>query len=129
MRLRAITLEQVLVLHAYVLADTSGGEGLRDIGRLEAALASQSQVVFGAELYPTLSQKAAAMIRGIISDHPFVDANKRTAMLTGLTYLKLNGLELRLTNQELEDFAVRVAVEHLSVSDISNWLEAHTKNV
>lgn len=43
MRLRAITLEQVLMLHAYVLADTSGGEGLRDIGRLEAALASQSQ--------------------------------------------------------------------------------------
>lgn len=126
MNRKTIDLEQLLMLHAYVLAKTDGGDGLRDIGRLEAALATQTQEVFGTELYAGVHEKAAAMIRGIVADHPFVDGNKRTAMLAGLTLLRLNGFSLRVSNHELEDFAVQVAVEHLSVEDIAKWLEEHS---
>ncbi|QQS17986.1 type II toxin-antitoxin system death-on-curing family toxin [Candidatus Saccharibacteria bacterium] len=117
------------MLHAYVLAETGGGDGLRDVGRLEAAIATQTQEVFGSELYATVYVKAAAIVRGIVADHPFIDGNKRTAMLAGLTSMGINGIKLESTNQALEDFAVRVAVEHLSVETIAEWLEAHSQGM
>ncbi|QQS19351.1 type II toxin-antitoxin system death-on-curing family toxin [Candidatus Saccharibacteria bacterium] len=127
MNVKTFGIDQLLMLHSFVLANTGGGDGVRDIGRLEAALATQTQEVFGTELYPELYNKAGAIIRGIIADHPFIDGNKRTAMLAGLTLMKVNGLTLRASNQELEDFAVQVAVEHLGVEEISEWLKKHVE--
>lgn len=120
-----LTLEQLLELHALAISETGGSQGLRDLGRLEAAIATQSQAVFGEELYQTLYEKAAALIRGIVADHPFVDGNKRSAMLVGLTFLRVNGVTFSAKKGELEDFAVQVATEHLDVPEIAAWLEAH----
>lgn len=124
--MRYLDLEHVLMLHEFVLSQTGGGDGLRDIGRLEAALATQTQLVFGSELYPTVHTKAAALVRGIIADHAFVDGNKRTAMMVGLVFLEINDLTCHATNQELEDFAVRIATDNPSVEDITAWLEQHS---
>ncbi len=125
--MNSLTLDQILQLHALVLLKDGGSDGVRDIGRLEAAVASQYQAVFDEELYKTIHEKAAAMIRGIIGDHPFSDGNKRTAMLAGLTLLELNGLVFEAVAGELEDFAVQVAVEHLGVEEIAKWLDEHSK--
>ena len=122
-----LTLDQLIELHAFVIVETGGSRGLRDLGRLEAALATQTQSVFGAELYETLHDKAAALIRGIVADHPFVDGNKRTAMLVGLTFLRVNDAKFIAQKGELEDFAVQVATEHLDVPAISVWLGAHSR--
>jgi death-on-curing protein len=127
--MKQISLEQLLQLHVLALQSFGGSEGLRDLGRLEAALATQTQEVFGEELYPNVYQKAAALCRGIIGDHPFADGNKRTAMLTALTYVEINGLVFEAEPGELEDFAVQIAVEHLDVAAIAEWLQAHTKAV
>jgi len=81
-----LTLEQILELHTLVIGETGGSIGLRDLGRLEASIATQSQNVFGQELYPNIEDKAAAIIRSIIADHPFVDGNERTAIIAGLTF-------------------------------------------
>src|ERR1700721_614992 len=105
----SISLEQLLELHVLVIESTGGSSSLRDIGRLEAAIATQSQNVFGEELYPGVVNKAAAMIRGIIADHPFVDGNKRTAMLSGLTLLNLNQVKVKFHVGEIENFAVDIA--------------------
>lgn len=120
-----LTLEQLLELHVLVISETGGSQGLRDLGRLESAIAAQTQSVFGEELYSTLYEKAAAIIRGIIADHPFVDGNKRTAMLSGLTFLDMNGLKFAAIRGELEDFAVKIATDHLDVSAIAAWLQDH----
>lgn len=69
----SLTLEQLLALHVLVIQETGGSQGIRDLERLESAVAAQTQSVFGEELYPSLYEKAAAVIRGIIADHPFVD--------------------------------------------------------
>jgi death-on-curing protein len=122
----SLTLEQLLEIHAIVIQETGGSQGLRDLGRLESAIASQTQSVFGEELYPSIHEKAAALIRAIVADHPFVDGNKRTAMLSGLTFLHVNGITFTAKPGELEDFAVRVATEHLSVADIATWLESRS---
>ncbi len=124
--MNALSLEQLLEIHALVVESTGGSIGLRDLGRLEAAIATQTQNVFGEELYPTIIDKAAAMIRGIIADHPFVDGNKRTAMLAGLTLLKVNHVQFRAESGEIEDFAVKVATHKLDIPAIVSWLHEHT---
>jgi death-on-curing protein len=126
--MKFLTIEQLLELH--VLAIQMGGStGLRDLGRLESALASLRQEVFGEELYPTIFEKAAVLLRGVIADHPFVDGNKRTAMLASLTLLKINGYRFTIKEGELEDFAVQVAVEHVDIPVIAAWLKAHSKKM
>ena len=122
-----LTLDQLLRLHALSIHRYGGSSGVRDIGRLEAVLATQTQEVFEQELYPTLMQKAAVMMRNIIADHPFVDGNKRTAALAALTLIELNRGRFCGEIGELEDFAVRVAVEHLDVDEITGWLEERSK--
>ena len=122
-----LTLEHLLQLHTLIIETTGGSAGLRDLGRLEAAIATQTQHVFGEELYPSASEKAAALMRSIVADHPFVDGNKRTAVLATLTFLELNGSYFQARSGELEDFAVEVAVARLDVPAIAAWLKAHSK--
>jgi len=121
-----LSLEQLLEMYSLVAKVTGGGDGLRDLGRLEAAIAVQTQNVFGDELYPGIVDKAAALIRGIVADHPFVDGNKRTAMLAGLTLLEINDIRFTANPGEVEDFAVRIAIDKLDVPAIVSWLHEHT---
>ena len=125
--MKYISLEQLLQLHVLAIEQFGGSGGLRDLGRLEAALATQRQAVFGEELYRGVYEKAAALCRGIIGDHPFADGNKRTAMLTAVTFIEINGVQFVAKKGELEDFAVQVAVEHLDVPTVAAWLRAHSK--
>lgn len=123
--MKYISLEQLLALHVLAIEQFGGSDGLRDLGRLESALATQRQEVFGQELYANIYDKAAALLRGIVGDHPFVDGNKRTAMLAALTLLEINGHTFVAKPGELEDFAVLVATDHLDMPIISAWLQAH----
>jgi death-on-curing family protein len=66
-------------------------------------------------------------MRNIIGDHAFVDGNKRGAVTVAGVFLKRNKHALTASPKELEDFAVRVAVEHLDVPVIAAWLRAHSK--
>ena len=122
-----LNIEQLLALHVLAIQETGGAHGLRDLGRIESIIAVQTQVVFDEELYPTIHEKAAAIIRGVIADHPFVDGNKRTAMLAGLTLLSINGEEFAAKRGEIADFAVKIATDKLDVPAIAVWLKAHCK--
>lgn len=121
-----LTLEQILEIHALITKKTGGSHGLRDLGRLESAIATQTQNIFGEDLYPTIYEKSAAIIRGIIADHAFVDGNKRTAMLAGLTFLEINNLKIKANQGDIEDFAVKVAVDKLDVKSIADWIHKIT---
>jgi death-on-curing protein len=93
---------------------------------LESAIATQSQNIFGEELYPSIIDKAAAIIRGIIADHPFVEGNKRTATLSGLTLLELNKINFEAKIGWIENYAVDIATKNIDVTDISSWLKTRT---
>ena len=122
----ALTLQQLLKIHALLIAATGGSTGLRDLGRLEAAIATQTQNVFGEELYSKIVDKAAAIIRGLIGDRPFADSTKRTAMLTGLTFLAVNRITFAAKPGEIEDFAVEIASMQIDVPQILSWLQECT---
>lgn len=121
------SVDDIELIHLQIIDASGGSHGTRDRGRLKAAVATQTQAVFGNELYKTLFAKAAALCRGIIADHAFVDGNKRTGIMTALIFLERNGIETTPTDKELEDFAVRVAVERLDVPVIAAWLKEHSK--
>lgn len=122
-----LTLEEILRLHFQVVEDFGGSHGTRDESRLKSAVEAPRQNVFGHEQYPNLHEKAAVYFRNIIGDHPFADGNKRTAVTVCGIFLMRNGLRLTATPKELEDFAVRIAVERLDVPSIAAWLEEHSR--
>ncbi len=127
--MKAFTVEDLLLLHFKIIDDFGGSHGVRDEGRLHSAIAAPWQEVFGDPLYLTIFDKAAVYIRSVIADHPFVDGNKRTAITLGSLLLMRNNHMLTATSEELEDFAVQVAVEHLEIPVIAAWLKAHSKKV
>lgn len=125
--MKTLNLELLLQLHVLAIKQSGGSEGIRDMGRLESALASQSQEVFGEELYKNIFEKSAAITRAIIADHPFVDGNKRTGMLCGITFIEINGYKTDIPEGMLEDFAVQIAVEKCDVAEIANWFEKNSQ--
>ena len=79
--------EKVLLLHQLIIAETGGNVELRDIGLLDSALEGCFQSFGGQELYPTKEEKGARLGYSLISNHAFVDGNKRIGMYVMLTFL------------------------------------------
>jgi len=99
-----------------------GGEE-RGGALLDSALALPRQ-----PYYPTLSDKAAALMRSLMKNHPFVDGNKRTAVAAALVFLAVNGRLLVASQMELVEFAVELARSHPAMGweDISTWVEENS---
>jgi death-on-curing protein len=121
--MKLLTPEQVLFIHARLVAETGGMHGVRDIGLFESAVARPQATFDGAELYPDLFMKAAALLDSLINNHPFTDGNKRTGIAAAALLLRLNGYCLTASNPELERFTLQVAIHHLPLSQIAAWLE------
>jgi death-on-curing protein len=86
---------------------------VRDIGLLEAASARPRASAFGADAYPTIPDKAAALLHSLVRNHALVDGNKRLGLASVLAFLGLNGWRLTLTNDEAYDLVIAVATAQL----------------
>lgn len=86
-----------------------GTKGVRDRGLLESALARPFQTVFGEDAYPTVIDKAVALFHSLVSNHPFHDGNKRTAVTSLHHFLLANGFFAGLSNDEAYEIAKRTA--------------------
>lgn len=103
--MRLLTLDDLL----HVARRTLGSVEVRDIGLLESAAARPATAVFGGDAYPTLEQKAAALVHSICKNHALVDGNKRLALASLLASLGINGRRLTMTNDEAYDFIIAIA--------------------
>jgi death-on-curing protein len=121
-----LTEDQILFLHSAILQETGGTEGVRDENILLSALGQPKQIVFGKELYPSDFLKAASYMRILITHHPFIDGNKRTGMMTGFNFLVRNGYRITASDDEVFEFAIRIAEEKLEPEEIAGWLETHS---
>jgi len=119
------TAEDVLFLHTVAVEAFGGSEGVRDPESLRAAVARPWGSSFGRDHFPTPFDEAAALAESIIRRHPFIDGNKRTAMYAAAYLLETFGYELEADQQDLEDFAVSVAVGGTETRDIALWFESH----
>ncbi len=101
---------------------------VRDAGLLESALARPQTFVFGTEAYPTIEEKASALLHSITRNHALVDGNKRLGLAALIAFFGMNGRRLTLTNDEAYDLVIAVAAGELdSVPQIAEVLRAATE--
>jgi death-on-curing protein len=122
--LKWISYEEVLHLHARVINETGGGEGVLNLEVIKNAVDAPLQAIGDTELYPTLFDKVAHLIR-TLNFHGFVDGNKRISLVVADTVLRRNGYRLR-ESDALELFWLELAESTKSVEEIVNFLERHT---
>jgi len=96
-----LSLDEVIEIHATLLAHFGGAEGLRDRGMLDSAL-YRSQSGY----YEDLTEMAAALFESLIMNHPFVDGNKRVAFFTTDVFLRLNGYRLKVKAKPAHQFLI-----------------------
>ena len=123
-----LTAEQILFLHARLIAETGGSHGLREPDRLLSAVGRPQAIFEGQELYPDIYSKAAALLDSLIRNHPFIDGNKRTAIAAAAIFLRQNGLYLQAEKLELERFTLGAAQAQFTLEQIVTWLRTYTRS-
>lgn len=121
---RFLTPDAALVIHFDQVNTFGGSHGLRDRGLLESALGQARQTY---EYTDDLCEAAAQYCVSLAKNHPFVDGNKRTAADCMLTFMVLNGIEPTLTNEQLFEWTLRVAIGKLDRPALAKLLEGHSR--
>ena len=114
--------EAVTAIHHRQIAEHGGGEGLRDEGLLSSALARPKNLQAYGEAPPDLASLAAAYAYGIARNHPFVDGNKRTALVAARTFLILNGVDLEATQDDKVLTFLNLADGAISEEELADWI-------
>jgi death-on-curing protein len=115
--------EAVLAMHARQLAEHGGGEGVRDEGLLESALERpRNKHAYGE---PDLFDLAATYAFGIARNHPFVDGNKRTALVTSRTFLLVNGFQVGASKEDRLRTFLALAAGELGEDELAAWFRKH----
>ena len=117
--------EKVLLLHQLMAEATGGSVGVRDNDLLESALESCFATFDGADLYPTKEEKGARLGYALISNHAFVDGNKRIGVYIMLTFLEMNGIHIDATNEDIIHIGLSVADGSMQYDDLLVWVRKH----
>lgn len=120
-----LTLDEALAIHADQLRRYGGAPGVRDLGLLRSALAMPAATFEGEFLHTTLPEMAAAYLFHIARNHPFVDGNKRAALMSALVFLGLNGLQLEARPDAIFDLVQGVAAGRLDKAEVAVFLRRH----
>lgn len=124
-----IQFTDVLNLHSRVVAASGGADGLRDNDVLASAIGRPFQTFDGQDLYPTLLEKAAALIESIVVNHPFIDGNKRTGYTVMRTFLRINGYDIFASEDMKYNFVIAIASGEMRYEEILIWLQENTKTI
>lgn len=117
--------EKVLLLHQILIEQTGGESGVRDMGLLESALASCYATFDEKELFPSKEEKEARLCIGLISNHAFVDGNKRIGVYVMLTFLEVNGIRLQANDDELVEIGLAMAESKMKYEELLQWILKH----
>ena len=108
------------------MAEATGGSvGVRDEGLLDSALESAFAGFGDREFYPTKEEKGARLGYTLISNHAFVDGNKRIGVYIMLSFLEMNGIRLQCTDDELVDIGLSVASGRMKYEELLQWVLDH----
>lgn len=117
--------DKVKLLYKLMVEATGGSFGIRDENLLNSALEGIFQTFDGKELYPTKEEKGAMLGYSLISNHAFVDGNKRIGVYVMLTFLEVNGIRIECTDNELIDLGLGVASGKIGYEEILDWILIH----
>lgn len=117
--------EQVLLLHQILAEATGGSMGVRDEALLDSALESAFAGFGNKEFYPTKEEKGARLGYALISNHAFVDGNKRIGIYVMMSFLEMNGIRLTCTDEEIVSIGLSVADGSLGYEALLQWVIDH----
>ena len=120
--------EKVLLLHQLMAEATGGDVGVRDDALLESAIENVYVTFDGVELYPSKEEKAARLGFSLISNHAFVDGNKRIGIYIMLSFLELNGIRIEASNDEVYELGMKVAEGKADYNYILEWIKEKRTN-
>ena len=123
--MKILTKEHILTLHKALIEEYGGTPELRDEGLLDSAISKPFQTFGGADLYPTIVDKACRLGYGLIKNHPFVDGNKRIGTHAMLVFLETNNVSVEYEDEELIETILGVAAGDVSAEELIAWLFEH----
>lgn len=121
-----LTVDEVVEMHSKLISKTGGLDGIRDMGMLEMSILCCTQTFEDEELYPSIIEKAARVAFSICKNHPFIDGNKRTAILSMLTVLRINQVILHYSQEELIALGLGIADGTVDYQNIVLWIKHHS---
>ncbi len=127
--MRYLTLSELIYINGKLLNNAqimSGKQKVRDLPLLEAAAARPAASAFGADAYPTLSEKAAALFHSVVRNHPFTDGNKRTAVVAALFMFQVNGQRVIWQPEAALPVILSAAEGQYDVDRLAAWFPLET---
>ncbi len=122
-----ISKEKVLLLHQMIAEATGGAIGVRDVDLLESAINNAYATFGGEELYKTKEEKAASLGFSLISNHAFIDGNKRIGVYVMLTFLEAEGIKMNCANDDVVELGMAVASGKMKYNEILSWIKKFRK--
>ena len=120
-----LTKQQILLLHTQLIRQSGGTDGVRDEGMLDSAISQPLQTFDNMELYPGIVDKAVRLGYGLITNHPFVDGNKRIGTHAMLVTLDINGIELQYQDEDMIQLILKIASGKADDRVLRTWVLAH----
>ena len=117
--------DKVLLLHQLLAEATGGSVGVHDEGLLDSALEAAFAGFGSQEFYPSKEEKGARLGYSLISNHAFVDGNKRIGMYVMLSFLEMNGIRLSCTDEDMIQVGFSVADGSMSYEELLQWVIDH----
>lgn len=117
-----LTTENIIALHCRMARETGGSAGIRDLDLLESAIESPFSSFGGIDLYPTIEEKAARLGYSLISNHAFIDGNKRIGIYAMLVFLEVNGIRLNCANSDVIAAGLGSASGQMDYDGLLNWI-------
>jgi len=124
-----LTIDEVLFIHEIMISLYGGRGDIHDFTMLHSAIERPKATFGGKDLYPTIFEKAAALIQSLILNHPFDDGNKRTAITSTARFFYINGYQLKLPLKKSIQFTLDIDSHKLSFEEIVFWFKKHAKRL
>lgn len=117
---------EIIAINEEAVSQYGGLHGVRDMHLVHLAVGRPQMSVAFHDAYPSVFDKAGALLHSIINNHPFFDGNKRTSFFSAIVFLELNGWAVEFKRKEGVKFARKVHNNDLTVNQISEWLKSHS---
>ena len=117
--------EKVLLLHQILAEATGGSVGVHDEALLDSALENAFAGFGGEEFYPSKEEKGARLGYTLISNHAFVDGNKRIGIYVMLSFLEMNGIKISCTDDEIVTVGLSIADGNMKYEQLLQWVLDH----
>ena len=117
--------EKIKLLHQLMAEATGGSVGVRDENLLDSAIEAAFATFGGVDLYPSKEEKAAKLCHSLVSNHAFVDGNKRIGVYVMLSFLELNGIHIEATDEDVVALGLGAADGSMDQEAVLDWIRSH----